>query len=123
MEREGVREVGSEGGKEGKNFEGREGGRQARRKGVREILVKSILYHRYNTRNRIGNISRERMPLYTIHARTPYAFDKHLEGVWKSVKLLKSTAETYHVSACRCTRSTRALRMPLINTSKVSGKV
>ena len=38
---------------------------------------------------RIGNISRERMPLYTIHARTPYAFDKHLEGVWKSVKLLK----------------------------------
>ena len=44
MEREGVREVGSEGGKEGKNFEGREGGRQARRKGVREILVKSILY-------------------------------------------------------------------------------
>ena len=39
-----MREVGSEGGKEGKNFEGREGGRQARRKGVREILVKSIMY-------------------------------------------------------------------------------
>ena len=39
-----MREVGSEGGKEGNNFEGREGGRQARRKGVREILVTSILY-------------------------------------------------------------------------------
>ena len=34
-----MREVRSEGGKEGKNFEGREGGRQARRKRVRDILV------------------------------------------------------------------------------------
>ena len=44
VEREGVREVGSEGDKEGKNFEGREGGRQTRRKGVREIIVTVLLY-------------------------------------------------------------------------------
>ena len=45
-------------------------------------------------RNRIGNLSRERMPPYTIPARTPCYHDQHREGVRGGARLrLKYTLD------------------------------